>query len=126
MLGHTGNIAAAVRGVEAVDQALGEIVAALAQAGGTCLITADHGNADEMISLNPKTGRREPNTRHSLNPVPVVLVDPLFKPGDYALKPALADKPNTLSMVAATNSILLGHLPDSDLDDSLFAPATKH
>jgi len=125
MLGHTGDIAAAIRGIEAVDQALGEVVAALAQVGGTCLITADHGNADEMISLNPKTGKREPNTRHSLNPVPVVLVDPLFEAGDYALKPPDPDKPNTLSMIAATNSILLGRVPDSDIDDSLFALNAK-
>ncbi len=120
MVGHTGNIAAAIQGVEAVDQALGTIIAAVAQAGGTCLVTADHGNADEMISLNPTTGRREPNTRHTLNPVPVVLFDPAYRVGDYALKACDAEKPNTLSMLAATHSILLGREPDSDLDDSLF------
>ena len=122
MVGHTGNLAAAILAVEAADAALGVIVEAIAKAGGTLLVTADHGNADEMIGLNPKTGKREPNTRHTLNPVPVALFDPAFAPGAYALKPLHPDKPNTLSMLAATQSILLGRVPDSDLDDSLFDP----
>jgi 2,3-bisphosphoglycerate-independent phosphoglycerate mutase len=122
MVGHTGDLAAAILAVEAVDAALGVIVSAIAQAGGTLLVTADHGNADEMISFNPKTGKREPNTRHTLNPVPVALFDPAFVPGAYALKPLLADRPNTLSRLAATQAILLGRVPDSDLDESLFDP----
>jgi len=120
MVGHTGDLAAAILAVEAVDQALGVIVEAVKAAGGTLLVTADHGNADEMISLNPKTGKREPNTRHTLNPVPVALFDPRFRPGDFALKAPQPDKPNTLSMLAATQAILLGRVPDSDLDDPLF------
>jgi 2,3-bisphosphoglycerate-independent phosphoglycerate mutase len=120
MVGHTGDLGAAIRAVEAVDQALAGIVDAIGQAGGTLLITADHGNADEMIGFNPKTGKREPHTRHTLNPVPVVLFDPAFRPGDYALKAPNPDRPNTLSMLAATNAILLGRTPDSDLDDPLF------
>jgi 2,3-bisphosphoglycerate-independent phosphoglycerate mutase len=116
MVGHTGDLAAAIRAAEAVDEALGRIVAAIEQAKGFLVITADHGNADEMISLNPKTGRREPNTRHSLNPVPVILVDPLYRPGDYRILDG-AGKPLTLSRVAATNYLLLGRRPPDDIDD---------
>jgi 2,3-bisphosphoglycerate-independent phosphoglycerate mutase len=120
MVGHTGNLAAAMQAVEAVDQALAGIVEAITQAGGTLLITADHGNADEMIGFNPKTGKREPHTRHTLNPVPVVLFDPAYQPGAYRFRAPNPERPNTLSMLAATNSILLGRVPDSDLDDPLF------
>jgi 2,3-bisphosphoglycerate-independent phosphoglycerate mutase len=121
MVGHTGDLAAAVRATEAVDAALGAVTRALAEVGGTALITADHGNADEMISLNPKTGKREPNTRHSLNPVPVILFDPRYGgPGDYTLRPLDGAQPNTLSMVAATNYLLLGRPPPDDLDRPLF------
>lgn len=121
MVGHTGDLAAAVRAAEAVDAALGVITEALAQTGGTALITADHGNADEMISLNPKTGRREPNTRHSLNPVPAILYDPLYRgPQDYTLRALDGTNPNTLSRVAATNALLLGMLPPDDMDAPLF------
>ena len=119
MVGHTGESAAAALAAEAVDTALGRIVAAIEAAKGFLLITADHGNADEMISLNPKTGRREPNTRHSLNPVPVILVDPLYKPGDYRALGGEGEKALTLSRVAATNFLLLGRRPPSDIDDPL-------
>jgi 2,3-bisphosphoglycerate-independent phosphoglycerate mutase len=121
MVGHTGDLAAAVRAAEAVDAALGVIIEALAQTGGTALITADHGNADEMISLNPKTGKREPNTRHSLNPVPAILFDPLYRgPQDYTLRALDGANPNTLSRVAATNYLLLGMVPPDGIDPPLF------
>jgi 2,3-bisphosphoglycerate-independent phosphoglycerate mutase len=121
MVGHTGDLAAAVRSAEAVDAALARLLEALAQAGGTALITADHGNADEMISPNPKTGRREPNTRHSLNPVPAILYDPLYRgPADYTLRPPDGAEPNTLARVMATNYLLLGRLPPDDVDGPLF------
>ena len=68
MVGHTGVIPAAVRAVEAVDAGLGEIVTAVHQSGGACLITADHGNADHMLEPDGS-----PNTAHSLNPVPLIL-----------------------------------------------------
>jgi len=68
MVGHTGDIPAAIRGVEAVDRCLGEVVAAVHESGGACLVTADHGNADHM--LEPDGG---PNTAHSLNPVPLIV-----------------------------------------------------
>jgi 2,3-bisphosphoglycerate-independent phosphoglycerate mutase len=71
MVGHTGVIPAAVQAVETVDRCLGEVVAAVHASGGACLITADHGNADNM--LEPDGG---PNTAHSLNPVPVIVTVP--------------------------------------------------
>jgi 2,3-bisphosphoglycerate-independent phosphoglycerate mutase len=72
MVGHTGDIAATVAAVECVDACLGRIAAALAHAGGTMLVTADHGNAEMM--RDPATGQA--HTAHTTNPVPVVLVNP--------------------------------------------------
>lgn len=70
MVGHTGVLEAAVRAAEAVDQAVGQVVAAARAAGGLVAITADHGNAEEMIDL--ETGK--PKTAHTANPVPLMLV----------------------------------------------------
>src|SRR5258708_26334953 len=71
MVGHSGDIAAAVKAVEAVDRCLGRLAEAVEQAGGALLITADHGNAEQM--RDPETG--EPHTAHTTNPVPVLLVN---------------------------------------------------
>jgi 2,3-bisphosphoglycerate-independent phosphoglycerate mutase len=71
MVGHTGVIPAAVEAIETVDRCLGEVVAAVHDAGGACLITADHGNADHMLEPDGS-----PNTAHSLNPVPVIVTVP--------------------------------------------------
>ncbi len=68
MVGHTGVIAAAVRAVETVDSCLGEVVAAVHEGGGACVVTADHGNADHMLEPDGS-----PNTAHSLNPVPLLV-----------------------------------------------------
>jgi 2,3-bisphosphoglycerate-independent phosphoglycerate mutase len=68
MVGHTGDIPAAVRAVETVDAALAEVVAAVHEGGGALLVTADHGNADRMLEPDGS-----PNTAHSTNPVPVVV-----------------------------------------------------
>ena len=119
MVGHTGDLAAAIRATEAVDAALGRIMAALAEVKGIAIITADHGNADEMISFNPKTHKREPNTRHSINPVPVILFDPLYRAGDYRMIADDGGRPLTLSRIAATNYLLLGRRPPDDIDDPL-------
>ncbi|MBN2907791.1 MAG: 2,3-bisphosphoglycerate-independent phosphoglycerate mutase [Rhodobacteraceae bacterium] len=70
MVGHTGVIPAAIKACEAVDTALGQALAALEQAGGAMIVTADHGNCETMI--DPVTGG--PHTAHTLNPVPVILV----------------------------------------------------
>lgn len=71
MVGHTGVIPAAVKAIEAVDACLGRVVEAVLGSGGACLITADHGNADNMLEPDGS-----PNTAHSLNPVPLVLTVP--------------------------------------------------
>jgi 2,3-bisphosphoglycerate-independent phosphoglycerate mutase len=68
MVGHTGVIEAAVKAVETVDRCLGEVVAAVHESGGACAITADHGNADNMLEPDGS-----PNTAHSLNPVPFLV-----------------------------------------------------
>jgi 2,3-bisphosphoglycerate-independent phosphoglycerate mutase len=68
MVGHTGVIEAAVRAVETVDSCLGEVVGAAHGAGGACVVTADHGNADHMLEPDGS-----PNTAHSLNPVPLIV-----------------------------------------------------
>jgi 2,3-bisphosphoglycerate-independent phosphoglycerate mutase len=68
MVGHTGVIEAAVQAIEAVDRCLGEVVGAVHEAGGVCVVTADHGNADHMLEPDGS-----PNTAHSLNPVPLIV-----------------------------------------------------
>jgi len=84
MVGHTGVFDAAVQAVECLDQALSRLVEACQEAGAVLLITADHGNVEEMARRDKKTGlpKRDadgalvPSTSHSLNPVPFVVVDP--------------------------------------------------
>jgi 2,3-bisphosphoglycerate-independent phosphoglycerate mutase len=71
MVGHTGNLAAAIRAVETVDQGLGRLAEAVKAAGGVMLVTADHGNCEMM--RDPATGG--PHTAHTTNPVPVLLMD---------------------------------------------------
>jgi len=68
MVGHTGVIAAAVTAVETVDACLAEVVGAVHESGGACVITADHGNADHMLEPDGS-----PNTQHSMNPVPLIV-----------------------------------------------------
>jgi 2,3-bisphosphoglycerate-independent phosphoglycerate mutase len=68
MVGHTGVIPAAVTAVETVDACLGRVVAAVRESGGALIITADHGNADEMLEDDGS-----PDTAHSLNPVPLIV-----------------------------------------------------
>ncbi|PSJ44428.1 2,3-bisphosphoglycerate-independent phosphoglycerate mutase [Zobellella endophytica] len=70
MVGHTGVFEAAVKACEAVDNSIGRVVAALEEVGGECLITADHGNAEQMV--NPETG--EIHTAHTNLPVPLIYV----------------------------------------------------
>ncbi|KQI71884.1 phosphoglyceromutase [Loktanella sp. 5RATIMAR09] len=70
MVGHTGDLGAAIKACEAVDEGLGRVLSALEAAGGAMIVTADHGNCETMI--DPETGG--PHTAHTLNPVPVALV----------------------------------------------------
>lgn len=68
MVGHTGDLAAAMRACEAVDAGLGQVMAALQAAGGAMIVTADHGNCETMV--DPESGG--PHTAHTTNPVPVI------------------------------------------------------
>jgi len=72
MVGHTGVIPAAVAAAEAVDECLGRVVRAVHASGGVCVVTADHGNADNMLEPDGS-----PNTAHSLNPVPLIVTSPV-------------------------------------------------
>ena len=70
MVGHTGNLQAAIEACEAVDRGLARVVAALKGVGGAMIVTADHGNCEVMV--DPESGG--PHTAHTLNPVPVALI----------------------------------------------------
>jgi 2,3-bisphosphoglycerate-independent phosphoglycerate mutase len=90
MVGHTGDLQAAIRACEAVDTGLGRALTALETAGGAMIVTADHGNCETMT--DPETGG--PHTAHTLNPVPVILVG---GPGGARLRDGrLADLAPTL------------------------------
>lgn len=96
MVGHTGNIHAATRGCEAVDAALAEIIPAALRHGYTTIVTADHGNAEQM--LDEETG--DVITSHSLNPVPFIVVSDTYK--------ELKRKHGTLVDMAPTIFTVLG------------------
>ena len=72
MVGHTGSIPATVKAVETVDRYLGDVVAAVDANGGVALVTADHGNAEQMF----ETDGVSPHTAHTTNPVPLIVTDP--------------------------------------------------
>jgi 2,3-bisphosphoglycerate-independent phosphoglycerate mutase len=84
MVGHSGVIPAVVRGVEAVDACLGRVVAAVDRLGGVCLVTADHGNAEQMLEADGSS----PHTAHTTNPVPLVVT---VTAGQLADRGTLAD-----------------------------------
>jgi len=75
MVGHTGDLKAAIKAVEAVDHAVGLVVEAALDGGGFLIVTADHGNAEQM--WDPQT--QGPHTQHTTTPVPLILVDPLWR-----------------------------------------------
>ncbi|MBN1337165.1 MAG: 2,3-bisphosphoglycerate-independent phosphoglycerate mutase [Deltaproteobacteria bacterium] len=117
MVGHTGVFDAAVRAVEAVDEALGTVVDAVEHVGGVLLVTADHGNSDQMYAIDPRTGayavdsqgHRQVRTSHSLFPVPFILVD--FT-GRYRLADDLPDA--GLANVGASLLLLVGLEPPGE------------
>ncbi|MBR0459292.1 MAG: hypothetical protein IJJ26_08645, partial [Victivallales bacterium] len=124
MVGHTGVFQAVKIGVETVDLCIARLKAAIDKAGGILLITADHGNADDMYEHDKKTGDvkvvdgvKKVKTAHSLNPVPCIIYDPEYK-GDYAkeLKSGLG-----ISSIAATTINLLGYEAPSDYDPSVLS-----
>jgi 2,3-bisphosphoglycerate-independent phosphoglycerate mutase len=116
MVGHTGVMDAAVVAVETVDKCLGELLAVIKEMEGIAIVTADHGNADEMFTIDKK-GAKSIKTAHTLNPVPFIIYDPLYQ-GEYRM----ADlKEKGLSNVAATLLNLLGYEKPDEYDPSLIS-----
>ena len=124
MVGHTGNFLATECSMEALDLQLARILAAVDRARGVALITADHGNADEMYELDKKTGAPKANkdgsfkakTSHTLNPVPFIVYDNFYA-DRYTVKTDRTDF--GLSNVAATTVRLLGYEPPVMWDESI-------
>jgi 2,3-bisphosphoglycerate-independent phosphoglycerate mutase len=113
MVGHTGSLRAATMAMEAVDLCLARLLPAIDQLGGMAIITADHGNADEMFEVDKKTGAPVKNkdgsfkakTSHTLNPVPCIFYDNVHK-GNYTLSGTEAPG---LANLASTTANLLGY-----------------
>jgi 2,3-bisphosphoglycerate-independent phosphoglycerate mutase len=70
MVGHTGNLEAAITAIQTVDQCIGKLLSSISKMGGTAIITADHGNAEYMSDENGN-----PWTAHTTNPVPLILIE---------------------------------------------------
>jgi len=123
MVGHTGNYQAVLCSLEGMDLQLERLRKAIEKAGGILILTADHGNADDMFEHDKKTGAvslkadgsPKAKTSHSLNPVPCVIYDPSTK-GEYetTLKEGLG-----ISSLAATCIELLGYVAPTDYDPSV-------
>jgi 2,3-bisphosphoglycerate-independent phosphoglycerate mutase len=128
MVGHTGVYQAVVCSMEAMDLQIGRIAHAVEKAGGIIVITADHGNSDDMYEHDKKTGAvslksdgtPKAKTAHSLNPVPCVIYDPDYR-GEYPAKSGEGDLNEGLgiSSIAATCILLLGYVPPEDYDKSV-------
>ena len=123
MVGHTGNMLATRCSMEALDLQLGRILKVLDKLGGVALITADHGNADEMYELDKKgevklnkDGTPKAKTSHTLNPVPCIIYDNFYS-DKYTVKEQKATF--GLSDVAATTVNLLGYEAPEMWDESL-------
>ncbi|HIC85257.1 MAG TPA: 2,3-bisphosphoglycerate-independent phosphoglycerate mutase, partial [Desulfobacterales bacterium] len=114
MVGHTGVMEAAILAVETVDSCVGRLIDEVIGLEGIAVVTADHGNSDEMFTIDAQ-GRRKPKTAHTLNPVPFVIVDSGYS-GEYEM--ASLEK-RGLSNVAATLLNLLGYEKVKDYDPSL-------
>lgn len=121
MVGHTGSFDAAVIGVESVDLCLARILPVVDQMNGVAIITADHGNADEMyetkkgaVSIDKKTGKPKPKTSHTLNKVPFIIYDNR-KEKDYSLK----DGEFGLANAASTVANLLGYEAPETWEESM-------
>lgn len=123
MVGHTGSLEATICGLEAMDIQLGRILAAVDKLGAVALITADHGNADEMAEFDKKTkavkhnadGSLKAKTSHTLNPVPFIIYDKTNN-GGYTVK---KDGAFGLSNVAATVVNFLGYKAPDMWDESI-------
>ncbi|MFP6653984.1 MAG: 2,3-bisphosphoglycerate-independent phosphoglycerate mutase, partial [Myxococcota bacterium] len=122
MVGHTGHRAAAIQSVEVVDQQLTRLLPVIEALGGALIVTADHGNADCMFEIDPRTGeaitdekgRTKPKTSHTLNPVPLHIYAPSVS---LSLNPGL---PNAgLANLASTVLNLMGFDAPEDFKESL-------
>lgn len=113
MVGHTGVVEAAVEAVETVDECVNRLIEKVSSLGGITVVTADHGNSDEMFEV--KKGKKIAKTAHTLNPVPFAIIDPAYN-GEY--KMSKVESPG-LSNVAATICNLLGFEKPDDYDPSL-------
>ena len=124
MVGHTGDYLAVEISVEAVDLGVGRLMEAARATGSVLVVSADHGNADDMVERDkrtgeakrdPETGQPLPKTAHSLNPVPLYIYDPAG-----TLKVRLAEVEGAgISSLAATCLALLGYEPPEGYDPSL-------
>jgi len=113
MVGHTGNMDAAIESIETVDQSLGKLLSVIDELGGIAIITADHGNADEMFTI--KNGIKDVKTSHTLNEVPFVIY-----PSSLSDQIEMADVENPgLTNIAGTILNLLGFENVEDYDKSL-------
>ncbi len=115
MVGHCGKLDPAIKAVEAVDRAVGQIVEALEKQGGNAIITADHGNAEEMVTHTNHGD--EPCTKHSVNPVPCIL----FKSGGKFELSAAANKDAGLANLAATVCDMMDIEVPKGLEQSLLS-----
>ena len=125
MVGHTGSLLATRCSMEALDIQLARLLQVVDELGGVALITADHGNADEMYELDKKTGlpkagkdgHFKAKTSHTLNPVPCILYDNTDAKNHYTVK---EDKGQFgLSDVAATMVNLMGYEAPEMWDPSI-------
>jgi len=109
MVAHTGNIIAVGQAVQVLDKLVGQIVDANLKVGGATIITADHGNAEQMVNISRKEAESERETVHTLNPVPFILV----RKGDKKdlIKTALSYGPNALSKIISANDTLADIAP---------------
>jgi len=124
MVGHTGIFEAVEIAVETVDLCLARLLKATKDAKGILVVTADHGNSDDMyerdkktgdIHFDPDTGKPKPKTSHSLNPVPVYIYDPIGKANIRLSNP----KDPGISNLSATCLKLLGFKPPEDYTPSI-------
>jgi 2,3-bisphosphoglycerate-independent phosphoglycerate mutase len=128
MVGHTGVYQAVVCSMEAMDIQLGRIARAAEDAGAVVVITADHGNSDDMYEHDKKTGAvslkpdgsPRAKTSHSLNPVPCIIYDPEYQ-GEYPAEPreGALNEGLGISSIAATCIRLLGYAPPADYDKAV-------
>lgn len=126
MVGHTGSIQSSIIAVETVDLCLGRLLREVGLRKGVAIVTADHGNADDMYERNkdgsflvdPETGRPTARSSHSLNPVPFMIVDQA-RPDRWRLREDLPEA--GLANIAATALGIMGFRAPQDYEPSLLA-----